>query len=1624
MDAAAGNDEEVLSLPLAVRLEHKSWKARRSGYEELTTLFRTLDPDSREYDRWQPLLKGMSADTNNIALDAGFVAISTFFENADRVGDAPAAVLPGLVNKGLASPRSITRSKAHDTILAIMAAGTPDPVVQELLPFLDNRLPKLVAAVIAVLNDAALQFGTKTLNPRPLLACLEKIFAHSDPGVRSAGTQLAVSLRRWIGVAPLTALLSNLKPAQQNELKALFDAQPADPPVQTRFTRAQLRAQALAAEKPAAATGGADLDAGLEAGDDAPEEPAEVDPFSLLEPKDVSSNIPDNLEESLTGGTWKTRKEALDELIKVVDFPRLAPSPALAHAVRLMKKSLGDTNVMVAMAAARVIELAALGLREAFEPLVSANLGALIDMFKEKRRNVVEALAKAVDASLLSCTIFEHAETFTPGLGHKNPSIRKETSLACLRYLQKVKTIPDQPEARYLREQATKLMDDSDSTIRECAFDILGTQMRLHGERFMAGVLEGTDKIKQEKIRAAFEKATVVAKPARTAAAAAAAGAAAAAAPAARPSASGAATARPGAMASRPGAASAGGAKPGLMRPGVTSTAAGPAAGTAGGRSLPPTAGAAPGGGASPPMSAVTPAASAPVPAPAPAEPFAFLPSNARVREARIRRELRWQFDQARPEFQQSLAGQVEGHLTPELAALVASTDPRRHAQALDLFEQAVGQTAPGGPGGPAGSPDELFALLDPNVDLLYKFLTLRLFDSNTANNMKAASVLDAMLGVLEARRRPLADYDAGILVPVLVMRQGELRDPVRRALRQINHQRIPAVYPAARFFALVWDTVQRPTKKLQIRVDGLEILAGLVTTQGVAACGAGPGADPAASDPRLDAGGPGRFIPQLLNLAAGEPAASALRQTALNLLRQLYLLDAGILRHVPAAHRRMVDERLKKDLKPGAAPSVISGGANAQPPSMVGAEPAIAAPVAERPGSGSFAAPLPVPAAAEPPAPVAPAGSSVPFGQMPLSASSFGADRGSLPRFSLQLSDSVAHAPLSAGGDAGTERTNFADVESLKRLEKLLSVSPIAKVSEVDHITTSAVRQLHMSLSASFTGVTLPGQQPDAAGTPADVGRLAMHLVGVLVLVFGDFILAQSVGSEAVGLVARELLLRLLDPRVRSHFPNGEHLSRAFNLAMTRVLENGDVSRSIHVLLGILGACLSGRGAGILSIGSPVDLDPRQPPVERVADLVMKCIWKMMNSQVFYRWLANPASNVDAFLLDLHNFLLACPPAMLSRRAAEGAVLGDHPLRTINNLISEAVQSKDQSIYNYVGLIPDFTNSPLAPLIQVTLERFRAARANAAAAGPGSPQLPTPGAAAALVAVAAPPAGGPSSAGASPANSFGPGGPSSHGAWGASTDSASAFSGSFPAAGAVTPSRSSIPGGLPSGYHSTGSFAATTPIPAGSRPAMWSPQTPLADAAAVATMAAMAAPAAPPADPRIRFPAGIPPIDILSTIYRKISEYEDTRQRLRELFYFRRQFFPAEERLYQDFLAQQPDAVKGFVERGLDRVLAEEGDAADYHDAVDAGRASALGRPTSSGDSAAPSSTSGHHSPEERAARLSPLLTPAALIPGTSAAPPAAASSLPAGSADVAPGTARPNLASIKERLDRLRRQ
>lgn len=56
-------------------------------------------------------------------------------------------------------------------------------------------------------------FGPQTLNPKPILKAIPKIFAHADNSVRAEGFKLVVELRRWLGVA-IDPFLSELKPVQ------------------------------------------------------------------------------------------------------------------------------------------------------------------------------------------------------------------------------------------------------------------------------------------------------------------------------------------------------------------------------------------------------------------------------------------------------------------------------------------------------------------------------------------------------------------------------------------------------------------------------------------------------------------------------------------------------------------------------------------------------------------------------------------------------------------------------------------------------------------------------------------------------------------------------------------------------------------------------------------------------------------------------------------------------------------------------------------------------------------------------------------------------------------------------------------------------------------------------------------------------------------------------------------------------------------------------------------------------------------------------------------------------------------------------------------------------------------
>src|SRR6187402_3009427 len=81
-----------------------------------------------------------------------------------------------LVEKGLASTRAATKASSLEAILLYIELDNPAPVIEDLLPALSNKQPKIVAATLATLTAIYHNYGCKVADPKPVLKVLPKPF--------------------------------------------------------------------------------------------------------------------------------------------------------------------------------------------------------------------------------------------------------------------------------------------------------------------------------------------------------------------------------------------------------------------------------------------------------------------------------------------------------------------------------------------------------------------------------------------------------------------------------------------------------------------------------------------------------------------------------------------------------------------------------------------------------------------------------------------------------------------------------------------------------------------------------------------------------------------------------------------------------------------------------------------------------------------------------------------------------------------------------------------------------------------------------------------------------------------------------------------------------------------------------------------------------------------------------------------------------------------------------------------------------------------------------------------------------------------------------------------------------
>ncbi|KAJ3118323.1 Microtubule-associated protein, microtubule dynamics during spindle orientation [Phlyctochytrium bullatum] len=499
---ADGADEDFSGLPLTERLAHKSWKARQGAYEELAKLFRTLDPDNdAEYRKYQEYLKKMAGDANIAAQEAGLNAVLSYVENAPSGPKTRNVIVPLLVDKALGAARQTSKAKAIEIILMyIEVENKADGVIEDLLPGLDHKTPKNVVACITAMREAVRLFGVKVVNIKPILKHLVKVFDHKDKNVRAEATALTVEIYRWVGAA-LMPSIGELKPVQLKDLQELFDSLSGDRPRPERLVRAE--------QAKREARGGA---AEIEDEGDAPgtqqAEPEPVDPFDLSDPVNVLDKMANNFYTELASTKWKERKEALEGLLALVKAPKLEDG-RYGELLNVLAKRVNDANILVATLSINCIDNIARGLRTAFAPYRGIVLSALLEKLKEKKATVIEAIRQALDALFLSISFPEVMEDVTSSAGHKNPQVKCEVLQWMVRCLKATKKPPGKPELKALAELGVKAMDDGDANVRDASAELLGTLMRVVGERLMVSYMERLDKTKEAKVKEYFEKAEV-----------------------------------------------------------------------------------------------------------------------------------------------------------------------------------------------------------------------------------------------------------------------------------------------------------------------------------------------------------------------------------------------------------------------------------------------------------------------------------------------------------------------------------------------------------------------------------------------------------------------------------------------------------------------------------------------------------------------------------------------------------------------------------------------------------------------------------------------------------------------------------------------------------------------------------------------------------------------------------------------------------------------------------------------------------------------------------------------------------------------------------------------------------
>lgn len=511
-------EADFSTLSLEERFAHGVWKARLGAYEEYGKQFEGSrnenDPCFADFNARPDLLKRFIIDANVVAQETALLAFTKFLKyggtpnNVSRLRQI--GVVESIVDKGLSSSRTKTKEYSIESILLLIELShEPNGIVEDLFPSLLKRLPKLVAGVVTCLHSIISNYGCKSvILPKPIITHLAKLFAHADKNVRAETTKLTVELYKWMGQALEMVLFPELKPVQQKDLAKLFEGIKGTTTEQLRFTRKEQEQREVEAEAAAPSDDDIEMADAAEANGG-----AVVDPYEFIDPVEVLSKLPTDLNSRIDSTKWKDRKEVLDEVYLVLSKAiKIKANDDYGHLVRIFAKCMKDANVQVVQLAANCCEFLVKGIGKEFHKYRTAILAPMIDRLKEKKASVATALSDALDSIFSVSSFADVLEEIFIGMNNKTPQTKIATTSYLQRCLSNSKVAPTASEIDTIMQVGVKLLSESQEPIRQASTEMIGTLMKITGERELNSFLDKIDDNRKAKVFAFYETVSVNSK--------------------------------------------------------------------------------------------------------------------------------------------------------------------------------------------------------------------------------------------------------------------------------------------------------------------------------------------------------------------------------------------------------------------------------------------------------------------------------------------------------------------------------------------------------------------------------------------------------------------------------------------------------------------------------------------------------------------------------------------------------------------------------------------------------------------------------------------------------------------------------------------------------------------------------------------------------------------------------------------------------------------------------------------------------------------------------------------------------------------------------------------------------